>query len=71
MARYNKEQQDADLKRADRLILEQNDELMNERDEVRKWTLEISDKLGLEPRPADTALESWRQLRHDVLEKLK
>ncbi len=60
------------LMQAGERLLTQNDNLREERDETRKWTLEIARYLKVEPDEAEKSVQGdWVLFRKKILEAIK
>lgn len=57
---------------ASKNLLNHNDSLMEERDETRKWILEIANYLKVEPDDGEKSVrEDWARFREKILKAVK
>lgn len=61
------------LRKSGTILMEQNDDLIAEREEVRKWITEVGLLLEVIPRSIEdiSVVDSWTEYRKDIMIELK
>jgi len=61
------------LKKSGIMLLEQNDSLIEEREAIRKWLLELGTLLDIVPKSTDdiSVADSWVEYRKDIMIELR